>query len=220
MEFNCTNTNYITSLNPSAWGKPLSSFSYSYRGDLHGLQTQLSAWLTCEGLSVSDHQFSEQFGPEDRRTAAPSENSTYLQDQVSTTCLFPGSCLTGCCSTNSWAQFNSLRLGSSYKTQCSTGKGFSYCLAPSPSSWVWWHDLHPREGHQTSLLVSKPGSSVLCLCKLGKNKAPDWVRSTREKPLPRESIRKIVFMVVKFSSLRALKEKRRSGKRMQAKKKM
>lgn len=123
MEFNCTNTNYITSVNPSTWGKPLSSFSYSYRGDLHGLQTQLSAWLTCEGLSVSDHQFSEQFGPEDRRTAAPSENSTYLQDQVSTTFLFPGSCLTGCCSTNSCAQFNSLRLGSSYKTPMFNRKG-------------------------------------------------------------------------------------------------
>lgn len=125
MEFNCTDRNYTIIINPSSWENSLSSFSYSYRSVLQGLQTLIcliNLWRSlCLWLPVSRAERG------DRSTAAPSENSIYLQDKVSGTCLFTGTCLTGCCSTTSSAQFNSLRLGSSYNSQVK-GKGFLTAL--------------------------------------------------------------------------------------------
>lgn len=155
-------------------------------------------------VSAFDCQLLEQFVPERGQKGCSSfRNSIYLQDQVS------AHILTGYIAAPT-AVLSSIPSGREAPTTPNVQwkKGFSYCLVPSPSWWVWWHDLHPREGHRTSPLASRPDSSALCLCKLGKNKASHWFRSTREKPLPRESIRKIVFMVVKFSSLRVLKEKK------------
>lgn len=78
----------------------------------------LAAWLTSEGLCLWLPAFRAVWARE--RT----EGLQLLQKQH----LFAGSGLSSYpdriyCSTNSCAQFNSLRLGSSYNTQCSVEKG-------------------------------------------------------------------------------------------------
>lgn len=121
MEFKCTDTNYTILINPSAWEKSLSSFSHSTRGDLHGLQTVICLINSWRSLCLWLPVFRAVWARERTGGLQLLQKTAFIcriRSKVTETCL------TGCCSTNSRAQFNSLRLGSCYNTKFSGKRVF------------------------------------------------------------------------------------------------